>query len=50
MHASIETHKCQQFLQKCDPFYCHMITIQVMTVTDVSPANQNAVGAVLQRS
>jgi hypothetical protein len=48
MQATFKTHKCQQFLQKSDPFNGHVITVQVMAVTNVSPAHQNTVGAVLQ--
>ena len=46
MQAAFKTHKCQQFLQKCDPFNGHVITVQVMAVADVSTAHQDAVGTV----
>jgi len=50
MQAPLESHKCQQFLQERNSFDGHMITVQVMAVTDVSPAHQDAVGAFLKRS
>ena len=49
MQASLKSHKCQQFLQKRNPFNGHVITVQVMAFADVSPAYQNTVGTVLQR-
>jgi hypothetical protein len=50
MHTALKAHESQQFLKKGDSFYCHVITVQVMAVADVSTAHQYPVGAVLQRT
>ena len=45
MKAPVQPNERQQFLEKTDPFDGHVITIQVMTVSDVSAANHHTVGA-----
>jgi hypothetical protein len=42
--------KAEQFLHKGDPFGCHVITVQVMAIADMSPAHQHAVSPALQCS
>jgi hypothetical protein len=48
VHPSLQTDEFKQRLNKCYPFDGHVITIQVMAVTDVSPAYQNTIGTTLQ--
>jgi hypothetical protein len=38
----------KQFFEKTDPFICCIITIQVMTVPQMSPAHKDAVHALLK--
>jgi len=49
VNPASQTHKREQFLDEGYPFDGHVITIQVMAVADMSPADQYAVGTVLQR-
>ncbi len=49
MQPASKPHKTEQFLEKGHPFEGHVITIQVMAVSHVSPAHQHPVGAGLQR-
>ena len=50
MHAPFKTHEGQKFLQERHSFNRHVITIQVMAVSDVSPADHHPVGAILEGS
>jgi len=48
VQTPLKAHKCEQFLDKGDPFNGHVITRLVMAVADMSPAHQNTVGTILQ--
>ncbi len=48
MQTVIQSHKFQQILQKSRPLDCHVITVQVMAVADVSPTHQDTVGPTLK--
>jgi len=47
MHSSLQPHEGEQILNKRDTLDGHVITIQVMTVADMSTADEDTVGATL---
>ena len=48
MQTFFETDKSQKFLEKSDAFNCHIITVQVMAIADMSPSYQHTIGTILQ--
>lgn len=50
MKPTAHADEIKEFLQESDPFDGHVITIQVMAVTDVSPAHQHTVRTTLKCS
>jgi hypothetical protein len=50
VQPALQTHEGEEFLEKGHPFDRHIITVQVMAVSDVSPPNQHTVRTVLKCS
>jgi hypothetical protein len=49
MQTSVQPYKFEQLLQKSHAFDRHVITVQVMAIAEMSPADQNSVRAALKR-
>jgi len=50
MQTSVQSDKLEELLQKTHAFDRHVITVQVMAFSEVSPADQDAVRTALKRS
>ena len=50
MQSFLKPYKLQEFLEKCYSFDRHVITVQVMAVTDMSPAHKYTIRTALKGS
>ena len=50
MQTFVQSYKLEELLQKPHAFNRHVITVQVMAFSEVSPADQDTVRTALKRS